>query len=270
MRKIIGTVLLSLSILLLIFACSTSSRENGPKNDRSEKIAQQVFLIGNGPNSKETIKDIIEKSGIRKGGYVVILPMTQNKQDSSAHFLQKEFYEQQIMAVHILGFYPDGIIENSDILSIENASIIYLLGGNRNKFMKLANKTPLKKSFLRAYKNGALMAGKGNGASVLGEYYYSQQMDTVSRNIKIELKPGLGLLKNTVVDDITFFTNYKEGIQKNSTKRGFVFLGLGYKSAVWIKNGEAFVLRESEIGFISPGNVKRKLNKGDKFSVTMR
>jgi len=267
MGKVTENVLLTAILFLLISACSSSSREMESGKEGLERIVQQVFLIGNGPNSKETIKDMIEKSGIRKGGYVVIVPMSYDQEDSIAYFLQKEFYEQQIMAVHILGFYPDGIIENSDILSIENASIIYLIGGNRIKFMKFVNKTSLKNSLMQAFKNGALMAGKGNGASIMGDYFYHQIIDTISHSPKVILKPGLGLLKNTVVDDITFFTNYKEGIQKNSTKRGFVFLGLGYKSAVWINNKEALVLRKSEIGFISPDKEIRQLNKGDRFTM---
>ncbi len=268
MRKAIGTVLLSLSMLLLISACSTSSREKGHENDGLDRIAQQVFLIGNGPNSKETIKDMIEKSGIRKGGYVVIVPMSHDQQDSIAYFLQKEFYEQQIMAVHILGFYIKGVVENSDILTVENASIIYLLGGNRTKFMKFVNNTPLKNSLMQAFKNGTLMAGKGNGASIMGDYFYHQIIDTISQSPKLILNPGLGLLKNTVVDDISFFRTYKDGIQKNSTKKNFVFLGLGYKSAVWIKNEEAHVLRKPEIGFISPGNSIKLLSKEEEFLIS--
>ncbi len=268
MRKVTGSILFIVSLILLASACSTSSREKEFKKQGLENINQQAFLIGNGPNSKETIKDMIEKSKIRKGGYVVILPMTQNKQDSSAWFLQQEFYDQQIIAVHILYLLSDSSLKNTDVLAIENATILCFMGTGRNKFMKLANNTRLKKSLFKASENGTLIAGIGPGASILGDYYFNQVRDALSQEVKIVENSGLGIFKNTIIDDITFFRNHKEDIQKNSTKSNFVFIGLSYKSAVWIKNEEALILRKSEIGLISSDNTFKMLNKGEEFTIS--
>jgi len=233
-------------------------------------LSGQFFLIGKGPYLKKTISDIIEKSGVRRGGFVVILPMPLNKPDSSAYFLQKEFYDQQIMAVHILDFddnfqqdFSAISIKNSEVLAIENASIICLLNGRKNRFMRLANNTRLKKALQNAKAKGALIAGTGNGASVLGDFYYARVWDTISNEFKILMKPGLGLLKNTVVNNITFFRSNKEGIQQNSTKKKFVFIGLSDKSCLWIKEGNARVLRKPKIGFIFPDKPMKKLVNGD-------
>lgn len=267
MRKATGNVLFIVSIILLISACSNSSRKKESNKNESEKISQQVFLIGNGPNSKKTISDLIEKSGIKTGGYVAILSMLNSRMDSSAFFLQKEFYDEQIMAVHIIDLHPGSDLKNTDVLTIENASILCILGGNKNKYMKLANNTLLKSVLIRAYENGTLITGIGKGAEILGDNYYSHIMDTISQSTKVIMQPGLGLLKNTVIDDITFFENYKEGIQENSKKKKFVFIGLAYKSAVWIINEDALVLGNSEIGLISPDKTIKKLNKGDEFKL---
>ncbi len=266
--KIPINIFLIISLSILIISCKNASDRLSQQDDSElENISQQAFLIGNGPNSKKTIKDMIEKSGIRKGGYVVILPMKQNKQDSSAWFLQQEFYDQQIIAVHILYLLSDSSLKNTDVLAIENAGIICLIDGNRNKFIKLAESTRLKVALQNAYIKGALITGIAKGASVLGEYYYNQVKDTISNNKKVKFKPGLGLLKNTVIDDIGFFRNYQDGIQKNSAKKKFMFIGLGYKSAVWIKNENAVVLRKSEVGLISPEKAISKIGKGDEFEL---
>jgi hypothetical protein len=108
-----------------------------------------------------------------------------------------------------------------------------------------------------------LIAGIGNGAPVLGDYYYSEVMDSVSQQLKVKLKPGLGLLKNTVIDNITFFRNYKEGIQNNSTRKNFVFIGLSYRSCMWIKNDDARIMRKPKIVLIASGRLKKILRKGD-------
>jgi cyanophycinase-like exopeptidase len=260
-------ILLFVGIIILISACNPASEKNEPEENETKTIDQQVFLIGNGPNSKGTINDMIEKSGIRKGGYIVIIPTSFNASDSTAWFLKKEFFIQKIMAVHILEFHPDSAIKNTDILAIKNASIICLLNGKKNRFMRLANNTRLKKSLLNAKENGTLIAGIGKGAPVLGDYYYSKVMDSVSQKLKIKLKPGLGLLKNTVIDNITFFRNYREVVQKNSTRKNFVFIGLGNKSCIWIKNDDALVLRKPKIGFIAPGKPKKTYGKEARFKL---
>jgi hypothetical protein len=139
-------ILLFVGIIILISACNPASEKNEPEENETKTIDQQLFLIGNGPNSRRTISDMIEKSGIRTGGYVVIIPTSFNVKDSTAWFLKKEFFNQKIMAVHILELPPYSsagatpvTIKNTDLLSIENASIICLLNGEKNKFMKLAN-----------------------------------------------------------------------------------------------------------------------------------
>ncbi|OQX73379.1 MAG: hypothetical protein B6D64_13905 [Bacteroidetes bacterium 4484_276] len=268
-KIISGNFLLFVGLIIIISACNPHSERKDFGVNGSKIIDQQIFLIGNGPNSKRTIGDMIEKSGIRTGGYVVIIPTSFNAKDSTAWFLKKEFYNQKIMAVHILEFPPYSS-KNSDVLSIENASIICLLNGKKNKFMKLANNTRLKRSLTKAKENGALVAGIGRGASILGEYYYSKVTDTVSQKLKVFLKPGLGLLKNTIVDDIGFYRNNKKGIQQSSTRENFIFIGLNDRSCIWIKNDNALVLRKPKIVLITPGMPKKILVKGDSIKLIPR
>jgi cyanophycinase-like exopeptidase len=212
--RITENIILIVYLCISLASCSHTPEKSRLQNDETGNISRQVFLIGNGPNSKETVKDMIEKSEIKNGGYVVILHTFLNKNDSAAYYLRKEFYDRQIMAVHILELNNAEKIKNTDVLTVENARILCLFTGNMNKFVKMAEKTRLKNSLLKAYKNGTLIAGVGNGASVLGEYYYNRVMDTITHSVKIIMKKGLGLLKNTAIDDIPFFRNYEDGIQK--------------------------------------------------------
>ncbi len=257
------------ALITYLFAACNSENTQTPSG-KNEQLSSQFFLIGKGPYLKKTTCDIIEKSGIRKGGHVIILSMAENKLDSSAFFLQKQFGEQEIMAVHIFDFAdriqkkPSPIsLTNSEILAIENASIICIPDGNRNSFMKLANNTRLKKVLQNAKAKGVLIVGIGSGASVLGDHYYAYVNDTVLKRYKIIMKPGLDLLKNTVIDNIVFIRNYKEAIQKNSKNKNFVFVGLADTSCLWIKESNARVLRKSKIVFIFPNKPMKKLVKGD-------
>ncbi len=272
MSKITKKILLFAAFVTLFSACNTTSDKKEFKENKSGSTDQQMFLIGNGPNSKRTITDLIEKSGIRTGGYVVIILTSFIANNSTAYFLEQEFFEQNIMAVHTLNFLPDSpkepnltFIKNSDVLAIENASIICLLGEKNDRFIKTANNTRLLKSLLKAKKNGTLITGIGNGASIIGQYYFDRVKDNKTQHVKVVLKPGLGLLKNTVIDDITFLRNYKQGIKTESAKNNFVFIGLGIRAAIWIKNDDATVLRKSEISLIYPDKQIQTLGKDGEF-----
>jgi len=183
---------------------------------------------------------------------VVIVNMLTNNQDSSAYFLRKSFFDQQIMAVHDFRVYNGISLHNSDIIKVKNARIICILDNNANKFLKLAKKTRLKSSLLDAHKLGALIVGIGKGASILGEYYYEHVKDKMTHRDELAERPGLGILKNTVIEDIDFYTGHKATIETQTTEKGLVFIGLDGTSVIWVKNNEAVVLRGAEIGFAKP------------------
>jgi len=265
MREIANNILFFIGLLTLISACNNAPENKSPEVNEFENSFQQIFLIGEGPVSKETIIDLIDKAGIKAGGYVAILSMSLNGNDTKANLLQQKFYEQNIGAVHTFDFYSDSTLRATDCLAIENATILCLLGEHCNKFMQLANNSLLKSMIFQAYDKGTLIAGIGKGASILGDYYYHQVRDSISGEVKLIEKSGLGLLKHTVIEDITLFRNYKNGIERESTKRNMVFIGLDNQACLWLKNGDALVLRESEIGLVSPGESAIVLNKDDEF-----
>ncbi|MCF6171951.1 MAG: Type 1 glutamine amidotransferase-like domain-containing protein [Bacteroidales bacterium] len=257
-------------ILFIISTLFAACSSGGGKPAENEDLSNQTFLIGNGRLSGETVGGMIEKSGIKAGGYVVIIPASFKKNDADASFLRKEFYRQNILAVHILSLRPGTPLTKSEQVAIENAGIICILNGKKNQFMKLANNTALKSSLMKARENGALIAGTGNGASVLGEYYFYQHDDPKPQSRKTVLKPGLGLLKNTVVDSFGFYDDNKNTIRKSSAKKNFVFIGLGDRAAVWLGDKEAVVLSKSGMTFVAPGKPARWLKAGDEFSLFPR
>ncbi len=257
-------------MLSLLSACNSETGQQS--SSQNKEVNQQVFLIGNGTNLKETITDLVEKSGIRKGGYVVIIPTTFQPNDKNANLLRKGLNDQDIMAVHILPLLAETknasssfAIKNSDVLAIENARIICILNGNNNLFMRLANQTRLTKSIQKAKTKGTLIAGMGNAASIFGDHYYTMVKDTTLQKNKAVLRNGLRLLKNTVVDDITLLKNNWKRVRQDTKKKNFTFIGMGKNSSVWIKNSDAVVLSKNKISIMPPDTTAQRLGDGDEF-----
>ena len=112
------------SAALLLFVALLGGCNSQNKN--TEK--KQVFLMDSTEGSLTVITDAIKHSEIRKGGYVVIIPSQTKKDNRKANKIEKEFYGQEIMAVHVLNINPNRSLNKTDIIAIENAKIICLVG----------------------------------------------------------------------------------------------------------------------------------------------
>ena len=110
---------------------------------------KQVFKIGENIDFSTVIADAIEQSKIRKKGYVVIIPSQQKKYTKEANIIMQEFYRKEIMAVHILNLNTKEPLKKTEILTIENATIICLIG---NGSMQINNKSYLKIPLVNALK----------------------------------------------------------------------------------------------------------------------
>ena len=248
-----------------VASCDSSS--NQPIFDTNKSKSSQFFLLGDDFDSKMTISSIIEKSNLKKGGYVLIIPTSFLTNDKQANKLRQEFNNKFIRPVHILSFKANSNIKNTDVIAIENANVICFVGEKRNQFIKLVNRTRLKEAFYKAKDNGTVIAGIGNGASIMGDYYFYSTKGTNTQAAKTMLKPGLGLLKNTVVGNIDLLTNYKEDIAGSSSKGVFVFIGMENKSSIWIADSSAVVLSSAGVELISPDNEQAIYKIGEKFSL---
>ena len=107
-------------LLTIVFLAGCNSGEN----TRGDK---QVFLLDDFASVSLVVEDVIEQSGIKKKGYVAIIPDQSESAKKNAKKLRQEFYKKEIMAVHILSINPAADLLRTDVITIENARIICLL-----------------------------------------------------------------------------------------------------------------------------------------------
>jgi len=185
------------------------------KKEKSKEVEQvitikgKLFIIGGGSRPSAMIDRIIAASGIDKSGYGVILPMSSSEPDTAAFYAKKQFLEKDILNVNALHFKKDENFSSDKIDSLKNASLIYISGGDQNRFMDVVQNTEIEKAIHEAYKNGSLIAGTSAGAAVMskmmitGTELKNPEYSSTFRNLQsenIEIKTGLGMIENVIID----------------------------------------------------------------------
>ncbi|MUP40989.1 cyanophycinase [Gramella aestuarii] len=170
----------------------------------------KLFIIGGGKRPPELVQKLIDVSDLKESNYIVILPMASAEPDSAVYYAAQQFTELGIEKDRIKGFNFEKNRQNVEQLdSLSKAGLIYISGGDQNRFMEVVLNSPIADAIKSAYRNGATIAGTSAGAAVMskkmitGDEFKHTEYTGDFRTIEsenIELKEGLGLLENAIVD----------------------------------------------------------------------
>lgn len=194
--KLVAAVLLSLYSLHL----------NAQKNIIPKG---KLFIIGGGGRPPALMQSLAATAALQADDYVVVLPMSGGSPDTSFYYFKEDW--QLVSDKKIVNFnFTSATINHKDWLdSLQKAKLIFITGGDQDRFMKVVENTPVYKAIHQAYKNGATIAGTSAGAAVMSQHMITgkQLTDTVYRPTfrkltaeNIEFKNGLGLISNAIVD----------------------------------------------------------------------
>jgi cyanophycinase len=85
--------------------------------------------------------------------------------------------------------------------AMDNATGVFMTGGNQLKLSQLFVGTPLADAISRAHERGAVVAGTSAGASIMSSFMISLGADGVTpRQRSSQLTSGLGLLPGVIID----------------------------------------------------------------------
>jgi cyanophycinase len=199
-----------MAVLIFIFAsCSKTADKQAAKEHTIEHAKGKLFIIGGGKRPPEMIKDLIRLSGIDSAGYAIVLPMASEFIDTASYYSSKQFKDQGIDKVYAMNFQSVEDMTKSRLDSVKNASLLYISGGDQNRFMKIVLNTPLYKAMHEAYRKGAVIAGTSAGAAVMSKKMitgnekkhpeYTGNFRTIEAN-NIEIGEGMGFSKSVIVD----------------------------------------------------------------------
>lgn len=201
-------------LLFIFFFINSISCNNKEKaQETPDKITTtpkgKLFIIGGGKRPPKMIEDLISTSGIDSTGYVIVLPMASELIDTASFYSSKQFLDQGIENVHAMNFQSVEEMTEVRLDSIKNAKLIYIAGGDQNKFMEIVLNTPLYNALHEAYKNGTVIAGTSAGAAVMSKKMitgnekkypeYTGNFRTIEAN-NIEIGEGMGFSESIIVD----------------------------------------------------------------------
>lgn len=253
-----------LLILGLLFFLGSCTQVQSPKG--------KLVIIGGGSRPQSIIDRIIEESGIRKGGYGIVLPMSSSTPDSSVYWAAEPFLAAGIETLRGLNFVKDEPIVQSRIDSIRNAKLIYITGGDQNRFMEVVAGTAIATAIAEAYQSGSIIAGTSAGAAVMCSVMitgnelkhpeYSSTFYTIESN-NLETKPGLGLIENVIID--------QHFIQRSRHNRlltavidfpAMLGIGIDEATAILVSGNRVEVLGDSQVIAIQNPSKSRQEKNG--------
>ncbi|SMG30219.1 cyanophycinase [Marivirga sericea] len=234
-------------IISTIFSCQTkqgkeSSIENLPEGG--------LFVIGGGSRPSEMIDKLIELANLKEG-YGYILPMA-SADDSAYYYANKQFAEKGLAD---LKDYTKG--QNQLLDSIENASLIYMAGGDQRRLMEVLSE-PERIAIRKAYEKGAIIAGTSAGAAVMSKKMitgdekkhpeYHPTFRTIEKD-NIIFDEGLGLLPDKIIIDQHFIyrSRYNRLLTAVLEVPDHIGFGIDESTALFIQDDSATVVGEWQV-----------------------
>jgi cyanophycinase len=247
MSKKISINLLFLGVVFLVFtSCAEQLEKKG-----------KLFIIGGGARPSAMIDRIIAESGIDTSGYGVILPMSSSEPDTASYYAKKQFSIKDIPNVYPLHFVKGEKVSVDKIDSLKNAKLIYISGGDQNRFMEIVQNTEIEKAIHTAYKNGSLIAGTSAGAAVMskmmitGTELKNAEYAATFKNLQtdnIEIKSGLGMIDNVIIDQHfvkrSRYNRLLSAVIEHPEKMG---IGIDESTAILIQGNKAEIVGEFQV-----------------------
>lgn len=254
-------------LVLLLLACMSQCTpdQNSPKG--------KLIIIGGGSRPNALVERIINESGLRAGGYCVILPMSSEDPDSSVYYASQQFLEKGITKLYGFNFKKDQAVKTTWLDSIRTASLIYITGGDQDRFMNIVAGTEIETAIHEAYRRGCVISGTSAGAAVMSKLMitgnqlkykeYSATFKTIEPN-NIEIKTGLGLLPNVMIDQhFLIRSRHNRLLTAVIEHPDMTCIGIDESTAILVNGNDVEVLGDSQV-LVYGNPEKSKVLKGDK------
>ncbi len=253
-------------LLILLLDISSANAQNKPARLQKGKL----FIIGGGHISDSFRMQVLTTAHWKKGDLIAAVTLASSYGDSAYTWMNDDF--KKLTGEDCLKFDSAAAFDPAKIAAIKKAKIIFLGGGDQERFMRIIKNTQVKKAIREARSNGALIAGTSAGASVMSEHMITgnalldtAQASTFNRLSRgnLELIEGLGLLDSVIIDQhFVVRSRYNRMLSAIMEYPLFNCIGINESTAIVVENGWATVLGESQvIVFARPVQVHTTANK---------
>ena len=241
-------------------------------NAQNKAAKGNLFIIGGGNRSDALMKEMLNTANFAANDYIVVLPMASEIPDSGFKSISAQLKKLDNKTIRNFNFSKHDVNDKKWIDSLAGAKLIYILGGDQNRFMKSVLNTPVYTAIHKAYQNGATIAGTSAGAAVMSKYMITGQqlLDTVYKETfnklwdkNIEFAQGMGLLENTIIDQHFLKRNrYNRLISALAAHPDLICVGIDESTAIIVHGNKATVAGESQVIRLANPKELKKTGKG--------
>lgn len=232
----------------------------------------KLFIIGGGDRSDALMQEMLNTASLKANDYIIVLPMASEVPDVGFGTLSTQLKKLDNRAIRNFNFNKHDVNDKNWIDSLAGAKLIYILGGDQNRFMKSVLNTPVYAAIHKAYQNGATIAGTSAGAAVMSKYMITgkQLLDTVYKETfnklwdkNIEFAEGMGLLQNIIIDQHFLKRNrYNRLISALAAHPNMVCIGIDESTAIVVHGNKATIAGESQVVRLANPKSLTKTGKG--------
>lgn len=230
-------------------------------------VKGNLFIIGGGERSDDLIKQLVKTANFKANDYIIVLPMASEIPDTGFKYISAQLKKHINLTIKNFNFAKHDVNDKKWVDSLAGAKLIYILGGDQNRFMKVVLGTSIYAAIHKAFTNGATIAGTSAGAAVMSKYMITGQhlLDTAAKDgfnklwdKNIEFSEGLGLLQNTIIDQHFIKRNrYGRLISALAAHPGMICVGIDEGTAIIVHGNKATVAGDSQVlRFANPKGLK--------------
>lgn len=217
-----------------------------------------LFIIGGGDRSASLMQELVAASHLGPKDYVAVLPMSSADTDTSFYYFNTDLQPVCKNKIVNLNFKSSDVNNKQRLDSLENAKLIFITGGDQERFMRVVLNTPVYSAIHKAFAKGATIAGTSAGAAVMSQSMISGHeligdttLRATFRKVKdknIDIQPGLGLLTNVIVDQhFIVRSRYNRLLSALAKFPDFTCIGIDEATAIIVTGSQIKVVGDSQV-----------------------
>lgn len=254
---------------LLLIAFISASLSGYTQNKGS------LFIIGGGERSDALTKTMVETAKLRTNDYIVVLPMATSVPEESVSYISSQLAAICTNKITSFNFSKAQANDNQSwIDSVKNARMIYITGGDQNKFMAVVQGTKLYDAMHMAFNNGGTIAGTSAGAAVMSQVMITgedrgKKSSDAFKEVKVNsavTSQGMGFISGAIIDQhFIKRSRYNRLLSVLGDHPGKTVIGIDESTAIIVTGKKVTVTGESQVVVLAKPK-KLKLFGTDKIS----